>query len=96
LLRLAVVSRVGRSRLLRRRQRSAYLRSFTERGLSNVPLEAGTNVRVFNDVSLDAQDYITYDKVTGISLQIYNPSIKLPDGTISNSHAFAPLVIERL
>jgi hypothetical protein len=159
--------------------------SFTERGLSNVPMKPGTNVRVFNDVSLDTQDYIKYDKATGyftlapgtyrldgwslttfgweltpeqqaaafsapgyaflwnvdenkieslaslqdplyslpsnmntvikvqkttqyffghqngnqvngVSLQLYDPAIKLPDGSISTSHAFAQLVIERL
>ena len=158
---------------------------FTERGLSNLPMKPGTNVRVFNDVYLDARDYIKYDKstgyltlepgtyrvdgwslttfgwqltpaqqaaaysapgyaflwnveankievlaslqdplyslpsnmhgvinvskrtqfffahqngneVTGISLQLYDPAIKLPDGTPSTSHAFAQLVIERL
>ncbi|MBI1927769.1 hypothetical protein HYR99_26465 [Candidatus Poribacteria bacterium] len=36
------------------------------------------------------------NKVTGISLQLYDPNIKLPDGTPSTSHAFAQLVIERL
>ena len=36
------------------------------------------------------------DKVDGISLQIYDPSIKMPDGQISTNHAFAQLVVERL
>ena len=42
-----------------------YWGSFTERGLSNVPMKPGTNVRVFNDVSLEDQPYIKYDKATG-------------------------------
>jgi hypothetical protein len=36
------------------------------------------------------------DKVWGISLQLFDPSIKLPDGSVSTSHAFAQLVIQRL
>jgi hypothetical protein len=35
-------------------------------------------------------------KVGGISLQLCDPNIKLPDGTPSTNHAFAQLVIERL
>jgi hypothetical protein len=159
--------------------------SFTERGFSNVPMKPGINVRIFNDVSLDTQDYINYDKTTGyltlapgnyrvdgwslttfgfrltpeqqaaaysapgyaflwnvdkndmeilasvqdplyslpsvingvvqvhkttsyffghqngdkvngISMQIYDPNIKKPDGTPSTNHAFAQLVVERM
>ena len=36
--------------------------AFTERGLSNVPMKLGTNVRVFNDVNRDAHGYTKYDK----------------------------------
>ncbi|CAM4086674.1 hypothetical protein MB901379_03083 [Mycobacterium basiliense] len=39
--------------------------AFTERGLSNVAMQPGINVRVFNDVNLDAHGYIKYDKSTG-------------------------------
>jgi hypothetical protein len=159
--------------------------AFTERGLSNVAMKPGLNVRMFTDVNLDAHGYINYDKATGhftlepgayridgwslttfgfkltaeqqaktysapgyaflwnvdkndmeilasvqdplystpsningvlkvertthyyfghqngdkvdgISLQIFDPNIKKPDGTTSTSHAFAQLVIERL
>lgn len=159
--------------------------AFTERGLSNIPMKPGINVRMFNDVTLDAQDYIKYEKTTGyftlepgmyrvdgwslttfgwkltpeqqgaaysapgyaflwnvdkndmeilaslqdplyslpsiingvlrvqkttqyyfghqngdrvdgISLQLYDPNIKKPDGTPSTNHAFAQLVIERM
>jgi len=159
--------------------------AFTERGLSNIPMRPGINVRVFNDVTLDALDYIKYekttgyftlepgiyridgwslttfglkltpeqqaaaysapgyaflwnvakndmeilaslqdplnsapsiingvvrvqkttqyyfghqngDKVDGISLQLFDPNIKKPDGTPSTNHAFAQLVIERM
>lgn len=159
--------------------------AFTERGLTNIPMKPGINVRVFNDVTLDAQDYIKYekttgyftlepgiyridgwslttfgwkltpeqqataysapgyaflwnvakndmeilaslqdpfnsgpsiingvvrvqkttqyyighqngDKVDGISLQLYDPNIKKPDGTPSTNHAFAQLVIQRM
>ncbi|WP_204802533.1 hypothetical protein [Mycobacterium riyadhense] len=159
--------------------------AFMERGLSNIPMKPGLNVRVFNDFTLDEQQYIKYDKTTGyftlepgtyridgwslttfgwkltpeqraaaysapgyaflwnvekndmeilaslqdplyslpsningvlkvakktryyfghqngdkvdgISLQLYDPNIKKPDGIISTNHAFAQLVIERL
>jgi hypothetical protein len=159
--------------------------AFTERGLTNVPMKSGTNVRIFNDANIDAQDDIKYDnttgyltleagnyrfdgwsltsfgwqltpeqqaaafsapgyafvwnvddnkieilgsiqdplysppsiingvvrvpkttryylghqngdKVTGISLEIYDPNIKMPDGSISTNHAFAQLVVEKL
>lgn len=159
--------------------------AFTERGLANVPMKPGLNVRVFNDFTLDQQEYIKYDKangyftleagtyrvdgwslttfgwrltpeqqaaaysapgyaflwnvdkndmeilaslqdplysppsvingvlkvqkktqyyfghqngdnVNGISLQLYDPNIKLPNGNPSTNHAFAQLVIERL
>ncbi|ORB88515.1 hypothetical protein B1T49_03620 [Mycobacterium persicum] len=159
--------------------------AFTERGLANVPMKPGVNVRVFNDVNLDAHGYIKYDKsngyltlhpgtyridgwsltsfgfkltpeqqaaaysapgyaffwnvdqkkmeilgslqdprysqqsiingvltirkttnyfvghqngdkVDGISLQLYDPNIKMPDGQVSTNHAFAQLVVERL
>jgi len=33
---------------------------------------------------------------TNKAQQIYDPNIKLPDGTISTSHAFAQLVLQRL
>ena len=36
------------------------------------------------------------DKVDGISLQLYDPGIKKPDGMPSTNHAFAQLAIERL
>jgi hypothetical protein len=39
--------------------------AFTERSFQTVAMKPGINVRVFNDVSLDAQDYIKYDKATG-------------------------------
>ena len=39
--------------------------AFTERSFTTLPMKPGANVRVFNDVSLDAQDYIKYDKATG-------------------------------
>jgi hypothetical protein len=159
--------------------------AFTERGLTSIPMQPGINVRVFNDVTLDALDYIKYDKTTGyftlepgiyridgwslttfglrltpeqqaaaysapgyaflwnvakndmeilasvqdplnsapsiingvvrvqkttqyyfghqngdkvdgISLQLFDPNIKKPDGTPSTNHAFAQLVIERM
>lgn len=157
----------------------------TERGLGNVPLRPGANIRVFNEISLDAEDFIAYDEsngnltlqpgtyrfdgwslttfgyqptreqqatrfsapgyaflwnvdankveilgsmqdplysqpsiidgvvqvpkttryylahqngknVKGISLQIYDPDIRMPNGSPSTNHAFAQLVIERL
>jgi hypothetical protein len=159
--------------------------AFTERGLSNVPMKPGLNVRVFSDFTLDQQEHIkcdkatgyftlgagTYwvdgwslttfgwrltpeqqaaaysapgyaflwnveknemeilaslqdplysppsvingvlkvqkttqyyfghqngDKVNGISLQLYDPNIKLPNGNPSTNHGFAQLVIERM
>lgn len=159
--------------------------AFTERGLSNVPMKPGLNVRMFTDVNMDAHGYIKYDKasghftleagsyridgwslttfgfkltpeqqaaaysapgyaflwnvdkndmemlasvqdplyslpsningvlkverttqyyfghqngdkVDGISLQLFDPNIKKPDGTPSTNHVFAQLVIERL
>lgn len=159
--------------------------AFTERGLSNVALKPGLNVRMFTDVNLDGHGDINYDrttghlrlepgtyrvdgwslttfgfkltpeqraaaysapgyaflwnldknemellasvqdpldsttsningvltvarttqyyfghqngdKVDGISLQLYDPNITLPNGTPSTNHAFAQLVIERL
>lgn len=159
--------------------------AFMERGLSNVPMKPGLNVRVFNDFTLDDQQYVKYDKTTGyftlepgtyridgwslttfgwkltpeqraaeysapgyaflwnvekndmemlaslqdpmdsqpsiingvlkvtkktqyyfghqngekvngISLQLYDPNVRKPDGTTSTNHAFAQLVIERL
>ncbi|WP_235065737.1 hypothetical protein [Mycobacterium sp. 012931] len=39
--------------------------AFTERGLSNMPMKPGMNVRVFNDVNMDAHGYIKYDKSNG-------------------------------
>lgn len=39
--------------------------AFTERSFKTMSMSPGINVRVFNDVSLDAQDYIQYDKATG-------------------------------
>lgn len=36
------------------------------------------------------------DKVNRISLQLYDPNIKMPNGNPSTNHAFAQLVIERL
>jgi hypothetical protein len=33
---------------------------------------------------------------TRISLEIYDPNIKMPDGSISTNHAFAQLVVARL
>ena len=155
----------------------------TERGLKNVAMQSGTNVRVFNDVALHAAGHVEYDantgyltlqpgiyrvdgwsltsfgwqlsaaqqaatysapgyaffwnetdkkiealgslqdpmfampssihaiirtdqaktyylahqngdKVWGIGLQFFDPSIKLPDGSVSTSHAFAQLVIQ--
>src|SRR6266566_3803274 len=40
--------------------------AFTEKGLSNVAMQSGTNVRIFNDVNLDAADgFIEYDKSNG-------------------------------
>jgi hypothetical protein len=159
--------------------------AFLERGLKNVAMQSGTNVRVFNDVQLNGQDYIKYDGQTGyisiqpgfyrfdgwslttfgwdltpaqqaavysapgyafiwnvedqkietlgslqdpmfnavsvlntviqvrqartfyfghqngnkvafISLQLFDPSLKMPDGSTSTNHAFAQLVIQRL
>ena len=179
-----VVALVGAGRSIGAEEQPIF-GSFTERGLANVPMKPGTNVRVFNDVSLDVQDSIKYDKATGyltlepgvyrldgwslttfgwqltpeqqaaaysapgyaffwnvdekkievlgslqdpllsvpsningvikvskttryflghqngnkvngVSLQLYDPNIKLPDGTISTMHAFAQLVVERL
>lgn len=172
-------------RSLPRRKGDPSFGSFTERGLSNVPMKPGTNVRIFTDAHINALDSIEYDmgtgyltlkpgvyrldgwslttfgweltpaqqaktfsapgyaffwnvdekkiealaslqdplyslpsnlnavirvskttryffghqngnKVDGISLQLYDPNIKLPDGTISTSHAFAQLVVQRL
>src|SRR5262245_24108999 len=52
--------------------------AFTERGLSNIPMKPGLDVRIFNDVTLDAQDYIKYEKSTGyITLE---PGIYRIDG----------------
>ena len=159
--------------------------SFLERGLKNVAMQVGTNVRVFNDVQLNAHGYIAYDEQTGyisiepgyyrfdgwslttfgwqltpaqqaatysapgyvflwnvedkkteaigslqdpmfaapslinaivkveqprtfylahqngakvafISLQLFDPALKMPDGSTSTAHAFAQLVIQRL
>jgi hypothetical protein len=159
--------------------------SLTERGLRNVAMQSGTNVRIFNDVSLHGDGHIDYDrntgyftlhpgiyrvdgwsltsfgwqltaaqqaatysapgyaflwnetdqklealgslqdpmfampssmnaiirtdetktyylahqngdKVWGISLQFFDPSIKMPDGSESTSHAFAQLLIQRI
>jgi hypothetical protein len=39
--------------------------SFTERGLKNIAMQSGTNVRIFNDVTLPVQDFIKYDETTG-------------------------------
>ncbi len=39
--------------------------TFTERGLDNVAMVAGANIRVFNDVTLPAQDAIAYDDTNG-------------------------------
>jgi hypothetical protein len=71
--------------------------AFTERGVTNIPMNSGTNVRIFNDavkVQKTSRYYLEHqngDKVTAISLEIYHPNIKMPDGSISTNHAFAPL-----
>lgn len=39
--------------------------AFTERGVSNMPMKPGRNVRMFTDVNLDAHGYIKYDKASG-------------------------------
>ncbi len=39
--------------------------AFAERGVSNIPMKPGRNVRMFTDVNLDAHGYIKYDKATG-------------------------------
>lgn len=36
------------------------------------------------------------NKVAFISLQLFDPTIKMPDGSTSTNHAFAQLVIQRL
>ncbi len=66
---------------------------FTERGLSNVPMNGVIKVSKTTQFFFGHQNG---NKVTGISLQLYAPNIKLPDGTPSTSHAFAQLIIERL
>jgi len=38
---------------------------FTELGKSVVPMKPGSNVRVFNTVHADGQDFIRYDQATG-------------------------------
>lgn len=39
--------------------------SLTERGLKNVAMQSGANVRIFNDVSLHGGGHIDYDRNTG-------------------------------
>ncbi|MCX2933387.1 hypothetical protein ORI20_24245 [Mycobacterium sp. CVI_P3] len=39
--------------------------SFTELGLTNVPMKPGANVRVFDEASVNAHDLIRYDKTDG-------------------------------
>jgi len=159
--------------------------ALTEKGLSNVALQSGTNVRKFNDVNLSSDGAIAYDQNTGyltlepglyrvnawsltafgwqltpaqyaamysapgygflwnvgekkieilgslqdpmlsntsivlgvlrvtqkqqyylahqngnkvafISMQFFDPSLKMPDGSTSTSHAFAQMLIERM
>lgn len=159
--------------------------ALTERGLDNVAMSPGANIRIFNDTSLSGDRSIAYDEVTGyltlqpgtyrvdgwslttfgfeltaaqraarysapgyaflwnvdtesieilgsmqdpldggpslidgvvevatptryylahqngrqvdgLSMQVYDPDVRLPDGSSSVDHAFAQLVIERL
>ncbi len=159
--------------------------ALTERGLGDIALKPGSNVRVFNEVDLENRDFIAYDQSTGyltlqpgtyrcdgwslttfgyeltpeqraarfsapgyaffynldterieilgsmqdpldsqpsiidgvirvqettryylahqngknvdgVSLQIFEPDVRMPDGSPSTNHAFAQLVVERL
>lgn len=51
---------------------SAVFGSFLERGLKNVAMQSGTNVRIFNEVNLHAHGYIEFTKIPDIST--WNPA----------------------
>lgn len=62
--------------------------AFTERGLSNIPMKPGPNVRMFTDVNLDAHGYIKYDKATGhFTLE---PGTYRVDGWSLTTFGFSP------
>lgn len=64
------------------------------------PLDGGLSlIDGVVEVATPAQFYLAHQngrQVDGLSLQVYDPDVRLADGSTSVDHAFAQLVIERL